>query len=224
MKKVLLIAFAVSVLGVTALHAAPILGPPVGQCAAASGVSGSAGDLIIPYSTWTTANFACEQQDKIYSNFSAGASPNSTTLRIQVQPLGAFDLHTVTFNGNFLTDFTVSYDVAVDLTLAPFATIIAVTGDISNPSGVGAPSNTKTVRTESGVTVGSLVSTAGSPGGTIVTSATALHAVDVYVANGGAVVSISNTFREQLAPEPFSFALMGSGIGLILLSRRIRRA
>jgi hypothetical protein len=91
-----------------ALQAAPVLGPPVGQCSAASGVTGIPNDLIIPFATWTAANFACEQQDKIFSNFAPGAIPTDTTLRLQVQPLGTEDFHTVTFNGNFLTNFTVS--------------------------------------------------------------------------------------------------------------------
>jgi hypothetical protein len=228
MKKVLLITFAVCVLGVSALHAVPVLGPPVGQCTAAPGVSGSATDLILPYTTWTGANFACEQQDKIYSNFSAGLVPTGSTVRLQVQPIGTSDFHTLSLQGNFLTNFTFSFDIAIDMVTpgvaVPNERIVAVTGDISNPPTTGTPSNVKTVFTEGGANLGSLTSVTGSPGATILVSQTALHVVDVYTANGGGVVSISNTFQEQPIPEPFSFALMGSGIGLILLSRRIRRA
>jgi hypothetical protein len=209
-------------LGVGALQASPILGPPVGQCSAVVGVSGSADDLIMPYSTWTAANFACEQQDKIYSNFSPGLIPGSTTLRLQVQTLGSVDFHTVTFNGNFLTNFSVSYDVAVDATVSP-ATITSITGDLSNPTNLGTPSITKTVFTEAGALIGTLTSTARNPGVAIATNVTALHAVDDYSANGGAAVSVSNTFREDIVLEPFSFALVGGGFGLLALAWRIRR-
>lgn len=206
------------------VSAAPVLGPPVTQCSAIPGVSGTANDLIFAFATWTTAGFACEQQDKIYSNFSPGAIPTGTTLRLQVQPLVTGDFHTATFNGNFLTSFTVSYDIAIDLTLNPTELITAVTGDISNPSNTGTPSNLKSIFSEGGALIGTLTSTPGSPGTTITTANTALHAVDAYTAGGGAAVSISNTFRESpTVPEPASFVMLGSAvIGLSLLMRAKR--
>jgi hypothetical protein len=183
-------------------------------------------DLAIQYAVFSAAGFACEQQDKIYSNFSLGALPATATLRIQLQPLGLVDFHTVTFNGNFAADFSLSYDIAIDLSLSPFNLITSVTGDISNPSGTGAPSNTKTVFTEGGVMIGSLVSVASNPGTAIATANTALHVTDVYVADGGAAVSLSNTFREDLsaaAPETYSYLLVGGGFLVLASLRRIRR-
>src|SRR5215467_6938426 len=111
MKKIL-VCIGTLILCIGALQAAPVLGPPVGQCQAAGGVTGLPIDLIIPFSTWSAANFACEQQDKIYSNFAPGAIPTDATLRLQQQQLGLADFHTVTFEGNFLSSFTVSYDIA----------------------------------------------------------------------------------------------------------------
>jgi len=183
-----------------ALQAAPILGPPVGQCSAASGVTGVANDLIVPFATWSAANFACEQDDKIYSNFAPGAIPTDATLRLQVQQLGLADFHTVTFEGNFLSSFTVSYDIAIDLTIAPpNEKLLRVSADISNPPDVGTPNNVKTVSANGGGAVsGSLTSTQGDPGGSIATNVTSMHVSDAYSANGGAVVSISNTFLEAV--------------------------
>ncbi|MBZ5723421.1 MAG: hypothetical protein LAP87_00350 [Acidobacteriia bacterium] len=226
MKKALLCMAAVLLAGVSVLSASPVLGPPVGQCSAAAGVTGSANDLIVPFSTFSVSGFACEQQDKIYSNFNMGAIPTDATLRLQVQPLGALDFHTVTFNGNFLADFTVSYDVAIDLTLSPTELITSVSGDISNPSNTGTPSNLKTVFSEAGVTIGSLTSVPGNPGNPITTAETALHVSDQYTAAGGAVVSISNTFREEVpaaVPEPLTYLLAGGGFLLLASLRRIRR-
>src|SRR5215831_13333146 len=133
------------ILCIGALQAAPVLGPPVTQCAAAPGVTGLSNDLIVPFSTWSATNFACEQQDKIYSNFAPGAIPTDATLRLQVQPIGVQDFHTVTFNGNFMANFTVSYDIAIDLVMSPTEKILQVTADISNPSDMGTPANITTV-------------------------------------------------------------------------------
>jgi len=211
------------ILCIGALQAAPVLGPPVGQCSAAG--TGLPTDLIIPFATWSAANFACEQQDKIYSNFAPGAIPTDATLRLQVQPIGAQDFHTVTFQGNFLASFTVSYDVAIDMTIAPPLTrILQVSGDVSNPSNTGTPNNVKTLSANGGGAVsGSLMSVPGNPGPPIATNVTSLHVSDAYSANGGAVVSISNTFLESAVPEPVTYAMIGSGLLLLASLRRFRR-
>jgi hypothetical protein len=225
MRNTFLTTVVVCLLGAGALQAIPILGPPVTQCSMLG--SGTANNLTFAFAVWSAANFACEQQDKIYSNFSVGAIPTDTTLRLQIQPLGAVDFHTVTVEGNFLSNFTFSYDIAVDLTINSLNRITAVTGDISNPSNTGAPSNTKTVFTEGGTMLGTLTSTATNPGTTINLTQTALHVVDSYFANGGAAVAISNTFREDLmagAPEPVSYLLVGAGLMLVAGLRRTRRS
>jgi hypothetical protein len=227
MRNAFLMTVVACLLGAGAMRAIPILGPPVTPCSAISGVGGSPNDLTFSFAIWSSANFACEQQDKIYSNFSVGAIPTDTTLRIQLQPLGTVDFHTVTVDGNFGSSFTFSYDIAVDLTVNPLIRITAVTGDISNPSNTGAPANTKTVFTEGGTMLGTLTSTATNPGTPINLTQTALHVTDAYVANGGAAVSISNTFREDLmagAPEPVSYLLVGTGVLLVAGLRRTRRS
>jgi len=192
------------------------------------GVTGTANDLIFSFALWSAPNFACEQQDKIYSNFSVGAIPTDSTLRLQLQPIGSLEFHTVTVNGNFGSSFAFSYDIAIDLTINALNRITAVTGDISNPSGQGTPSNLKTVFTEGGANIGSLTSTAGSPGGAILLSQTAVHVTDAYSANGGAAVSISNTFRQDLTgggvPEPVSYTLIGGGLLMLAGLRRVRRS
>jgi hypothetical protein len=211
-----------------AVQAGPVLSGPVAQCSSFDQGATNPNDLVIPYSVFSVANFACEGQDKIYSNFNLGALPSTSSLRIQLQPLGSVDYHTVTFNGNFANDFSLSYDVAVDLALSPFNHITSVTGDISNPSNQGTPSNTKAVYTEAGLLLGTLVSSPGNPGAAIATFETAVHVADTYLASGGAAVSISNTFRQDLGsstPEPVSYFLTGAGLlGLASLRRLRRRA
>ena len=226
MKRSFLCVSVICLLGAAAVQASPILTGPVVQCSTFAVDSTNPNDLAIQFADFSAANFACEQQDKIYSNFSLTGLPDTSTLRIQLQPLTGVDFHTVTFNGNFATDFTLSYDIAIDLSLSPLALITKVTGDLSNPSNVGTPSNLKTVFTEGGTTIGSLTSTPGNPGSAITTSNTALHVTDVYTADGGAAVSISNTFREDLnasAPETYSYLLVGGGFVLLASMRRIRR-
>jgi hypothetical protein len=226
MEKSCLCVFVISLLGAGALQATPILSGPVTQCSTFAVDATNPNDLAIQFAAYSAAGFACEQQDKIYSNFALGALPDTTTLRIQLQPLGLVDFHTVTFNGNFAADFSLSYDIAIDLALSPTNLITSVTGDISNPSNVGTPSNLKTVFSEGGVMIGTLTSVPGNPGSAIATANTALHVTDVYSADGGAAVSISNTFREDLtasAPETYSYLLVGGGFLLLASLRRIRR-
>ena len=216
----------ICLLGAPAVQASPILTGPVVQCSTFAVDSTNPNDLAIQFADFSAANFACEQQDKIYSNFSLTGLPDTSTLRIQLQPLTGVDFHTVTFNGNFAADFSLSYDIAIDLSLSPLNRITSVTGDLSNPSNVGTPSNLKTVFSEGGVMIGSLTSVPGNPGTAIATFNTALHVTDLYTADGGAAVSISNTFREDLtagAPETYSYLLVGGGFLLLASLRRIRR-
>src|SRR5690242_3291203 len=126
MKSLFLSVVALAAVGAFGLQASPILAPPVAACSAlASG--GTANDLFFLFGVWSGSNFACEQQDKIYSNFSLGGIPTDTTLRIQLQPIGTQEFHTLTVNGNFGTAFTFSYDIAIDLTQNPSNRITAVT-------------------------------------------------------------------------------------------------
>ena len=74
--------------------------------------------------------------------------------------------------------------------------------------------------------IGTLTSVPGNPGSAITTADTALHVTDAYLAAGGAAVSISNTFREDLtagAPETYTYLLVGGGFLLLASMRRIRR-
>jgi hypothetical protein len=222
MKRSFLSVLAICLLGAGAVQASAV----VPQCSTFAVDPSNPNDLAIQFSVFSVANFACEGQDKIYSNFDLGGLPGTSTLRIQLQPLTGVDFHTVTFNGNFPADFTLSYDIAIDLTLSPLALITRVTGDLSNPSNQGTPSNLKSVFSEGGTLIGTLTSVPGNPGSAITTSNTALHVTDAYTAGGGAAVSISNTFREDLtarAPETYSYLLVGSGFLLLASLRRIRR-
>ena len=227
MKRSLICVFVICLIGAGAVQAAAVLTGPVTPCTTFAVDPSNPNDLAIQFAVFSAADFACEQQDKIYSNFSLGALPGTSTLRIQLQPLTGVDFHTVTFNGNFAADFSLSYDIAIDLSLSPLNLITSVTGDLSNPSNEGAPSNLKTVFTEGGTTIGSLTSTPNNPGTTILTSVTALHVTDVYTDGGGAAVSISNTFREDLnngAPEPWTYAMVGGGFLMLASLRKFRRS
>jgi hypothetical protein len=205
-------------------HSIPVLAPPSPACSSFG--SGPANDISIQFAVWTSPNFNCEQNDKIFSNFSVGAGlPTNTVLELQMQSVGGFDLHGVTFNGNFLTAFQLSYDIAIDLTqFNGNNRLVRVSGDLSNPSAVGNPATAKAVFTEGGVLLGTVTSLVGTPGVPLVISQTALHVQDVYVPGGGAAVSISNTFAQQQVPEPATLAMIGSSLillGVLKLKRKV---
>jgi len=216
----LLASFTLLSLTAIAGFAIPVLAPPSPACSGFG--SGPANDISITFAVWTSANFNCSQDDKIFSNFSAGAGmPTNTALELQTQTLGPLDLHIVTFNGNFLNAFTVSYDIAVNLVMSPSERIVRVSGDLSNPSAVGNPATTKTVFTEAGVNLGTVVSVVGTPGTPLVVNQTALHVLDAYVPLGGAAVSISNTFAQSEVPEVTTLLMIASG--LFTMSRLKRK-
>jgi hypothetical protein len=205
-------------------YAIPVLAPPAPACSGFG--SGPANDISIQFATWTAPNFFCEQNDKIFSNFAVGAGlPTNTVLELQMQSVGGFDIHGVTFNGNFLTAFTLSYDIAIDLTqFNGNNRLVRVSGDLSNPSAIGNPATAKAVFTEGNVLLGTVTSQVGSPGVPLVISQTAVHVVDAYVPGGGAAVSISNTFAQQQVPEPATLAMIGCGLmlaGVLKLKHKI---
>jgi len=217
------------------LSAAPILVGPVASCLSFGSAGSNVDDVTVPYSVFSAPNFACEQQDKIFSNFNVGLIPTSSALRFQLQTIGPLDFHTLTLNGNFGSAFAYSYDIAIDQDFGgPGANalerIVRVSGDISNPVFQGNPSNLKRVSTSAapGTVIGSLTSTIPNPGTPIALSEVALHVADAYTPGGGAVVSISNTFLQvgtpNSVPEPLTYTLFGGGFLLLASIRRFRRS
>ena len=216
-------------IGLLALSASSLSASAVIDCnVAPGGFVASPDNVLFSYPVWTAAGFTCEQEDKIYSNFSPGAAPTDTTLKLLLQTLpGGVQAHTVIFSGSFTSDFTVSYTISVDTSIT-LDRISSVTGDIDNPGNLGAPSNLKTVFGAGGFT-GSLTSVVGSPGIPIVVPfLSSLDVTDAYTANGGGSANISNSFFQSdpppPTPEPATIALLGTGLLGLCLIQRHRRA
>ena len=184
MRKLLASVVTLFALSATAGFAIPVLAPPSPACSTFG--TGPANDISIQFAVWTSANFNCSQDDKIFSNFAVGIGlPNNTVLELQTQQIGPLDLHVVTFNGNFILPFTLSYDIAVNLVLSPNDRIVRVSGDLSNPSAIGNPATAKAVFTEGGTSLGTVTSTVGSPGTPLMIEQPAVHVIDGYVPGGG---------------------------------------
>jgi hypothetical protein len=160
--------------------------------------------------------------DKIFSNFAQAGVPLFTSLELQTQTIGAVEFHIVTFNGNFLSPFVLSYDIAVDLTMHPLRRIVRVSGDLSNPTRLGGPNVIKDIYRSGGPFIGSVSSFMLNPGTPLALNETAVHVNDTYLPGGGAAVSISNTFAQADVPEVASLWLMGLGLALVARLKRRR--
>jgi hypothetical protein len=185
---------------------------------------GSSSDSgAVPLSVFSESGFACQQQDKAYSDFVVGAGfPAAGTVRFLFTPVGGYDFHTVAFSGNFPSAFTVSYTVTMDTTVMP-GFIDQISGDLESSINVGNPTNVKTVALVGGAQVGTITSTRTNPGLDLPVNGLQFRITDTYTPNGGAAYQISNSFREVIVPEPLSMALAGSGLLLVGLGRLRRR-
>jgi hypothetical protein len=213
-----------TVLCVNSLTAAPII--PAVQCTATPGaIVLTPTDVLFLNPTWKSAGFQCQQDDKIFSDFTSAGVPTDVTMRLTLQGTGPSFVDTITFAGDLSTAFTVMYTI----TVAPPSTqrIVQATADLANPGHNGNPSLTKTVTelapgTFTGSTTASFLGGGGAPI-SIVPAATSLRVTDAYTPNGGAATSFGDSFIQSAVPEPATETLFGAGLLALGLTGSWRR-
>jgi hypothetical protein len=187
----------------------------------------------------TAQGFTCQDQDKVYSNFSATNLPGTASVSIGFINIGGFDQHIITvffnpvLNSTLTTSATFQYDIAVDLLTAPLARIVgadlgitatvppgtsgtvAVTKDF--PGGPGA--SITCTASQGGDSCGPSVSFAG------VTSLTVRDTIS-NITTTATLASFQNTIIQvvESVPEPVTLAAFGIGLAGLGFAGRRRRA
>jgi len=183
---------------------------------------------MFSFPVWASPGFQCQQDDKLFSDFSAGGAPTDVTVRLTLQGTAPNFVDTINFAGNLSTAFTISYTITVAPT--SLERIFQAAADLSNPGHAGNPSVTKTVvELSPGVFTGSTTASYLGGGGTpisVAPTATSLRVTDAYTPNGGAATQFGNSFFQAVpgpVPEPATTALCGAGLfALGFISRRRR--
>jgi hypothetical protein len=190
---------------------------------ACPGTSNDTGPLMLS-TVISEPGFSCEQQDKIYSDFSivSGTPSPDLSLRIQFQPQGdGTELHSVTFTGaldSSYGDFAIAYVVSVDPIIAPTTTIVGAGASISASGNVGNPMVMENSTAFAPPIMASLQGS-GHDFRAINPGVTTIGVVDSFMVNGGAAQSFSNSFIESApqAPVPEAMTLLLMGTGLVTI-------
>jgi hypothetical protein len=190
---------------------------------ACPGSSNDTGPLLLS-TIVSSPGFSCEQQDKIYSDFSivSGSPSSDLSVRIQFQPQAdGTDLHTVTFTGALDSnngDFVIAYMVGVDPIVAPNSAIIGAGVAITASGNVGNP---MVIENSTAFAPPMMTSLQGSGHDfrSITPGVTTIGVVDSFMVNGGAAQGFSNSFTQATpqAPTPEAMTLLLMGTGLVTI-------
>jgi hypothetical protein len=189
------------------------------------------GALSVLTGTLGPGQDVCLVQDKIFSNFvftpAVGGVPATNINFNLVLQTGLSDVHGWSFvpETAWVLGFTLSYDIAI-APGNPYTRLVQSKDQINSG---GVPNFITVNDTQTGVTPSPLALT-GTVGGETVFSnlydLQTIHTSSVAtIPVGRNLLSYEQDFFEQVAPEPVSFILIGSGLlGLGLLRRRVRKS
>jgi hypothetical protein len=220
-----------------------------GVAVAALAMSGGTAEAQIPacgpgltVDSVTAQGFTCQDQDKIYSNFSATNLPGESVVAISFLELGNTDQHIVSvfFNPVLTADLTqpaiFQFDIAVDLGQKPEGRIVGADLGITVTVPPGTAGTTQVVKDFLGGGDGTSITCNATAGGdncgpsvsfTGVTSLTVRDTIS-NLTDTATLSSIQNTIIQELEPvdmpEPVTLAAFGIGLAGLGFAARRRRA
>jgi len=168
----------------------------------------------------------CYDQDKAYYNFQySGGNASGITVSIGTTPIGPIDQHTVNFQSSpaWLTPFTLNYIIEV-IDPNPSEVIYYAALGMTSTSLPGMPNNssiTEVLDPDVGANV-TLVATPVNIAASATSYARLIEVSNSVNPSGATITQFTNTFFEQVIPEPGTYAIIGSGLLALALVRRRR--
>jgi len=199
------------------LAAAPASAAPT--CTTTNDLGPSGTGIVLASSI--TSGYCVLAQDKLYGNFNMGNLPKSTVLIFNLNIVGSFDHHQLSFDATYNSGTTYGwgYEVMVNpATALPGTVIVSLDTDFTQTA--GGPSTLTKMTTPAGsasiseTKIGPVV----QPGSVLSSSFPGITDLTIVesLADNGTISSVVNTVTQFVPdrniPEPATLAILGAGL------------
>ena len=180
-----------------------------------------------------TTGFCVQTQDKLYGNFNIASLPSNTVIQFNLNPIGNFDYHQISFSGAFTKGttpaghtYTWSYEIALAANAIPGTKITELDADFTQTAG-GPSVLTDTTNVSGAGTISESKTGANATGNTTVLFGTLVTDMIVTgrLVDKGTISSVTNPIVEELpdVPEPASLLIVGGALAGFGALRRKRK-